>query len=135
MIGHADSKRRVPVLSKGVPAIDNVTAERRIIMKKTMSFITALVVMLVASPIFAAGTVDQKTGNALYNGITCFDLRTDSAMPEATVAVEPAEMPFNGVTYFAQRQPENPIRNYAISGSAAGGQRPEEKPYNGITVF
>ena len=104
-------------------------------MKKTMFFIIALVVAFVTSPVFAAGTADQKTGNALYNGITCFDLRTDSAMPEATVAVEPAEMPFNGVTYFAQRQPENPIRNYAISGSAAGGQRPEEKPYNGITVF
>ncbi len=101
-------------------------------MKKTVFLIITLVVTLVVSSAFA----DSKTkGDMLYNGITYFELRQESTMPEAQATEELAELPFNGITYFEQGQPGTSKRNYAISGLAAGGQRFEKKPYNGITAF
>ncbi len=104
-------------------------------MKKTMLLMITLVVTLVTSSAFAGSKADQKTGYVPYNGITVFDLGTESTVPETTVAWEQAEMPYNGVTVFELGQSGNSAKNYAVSGVAAGGQRPEEKPYNGITVF
>ncbi len=104
-------------------------------MKKTMVLMVTLVVTLVTSSAFAGSKADQKTGEVPYNGITVFDLGKESAMPETTVAWEMADIPYNGVTVFELGQPGTSTNNYAVSGFAAGGQRPEEKPYNGITVF
>jgi hypothetical protein len=104
-------------------------------MKKTMLLIITLVLTLAVPSAFADSKADQKTGDVPYNGITYFDLGTEATMPETTVAWEPADMPFNGITYFEQSQPGIPTRNSAVSGLAAGGQRPEKKLYNGITVF
>jgi len=103
-------------------------------MKKTMLTITLVLTLAVPSA-FANGKADQKTSDLPYNGITYFDLGTGSTTPETTVAWEQADMPYNGVTVFELGQPGTSTKNYSVSGIAAGGQRPEEKPYNGITVF
>jgi hypothetical protein len=103
-------------------------------MKKTMLTITLVLALAVPSA-FANGKADQKASDLPYNGITYFDLGTESTMPETTTAWEPGDMPFNGITYFDLGKLETATRNYSVSGSAAGGQRPEKKLYNGITVF
>ncbi len=104
-------------------------------MKKTVFLIITLVVMLAVSSAFADSKTDLKKGDVLYNGITYFELRQESTMPQAEATQELAELPFNGITYFEQGQPGTAKRNYAVSGLAAGGQRFEKKPYNGITAF
>ncbi len=102
---------------------------------KDMLLIITLVLTLAASSAFA-DNADRKTGDVAYNGITYFDSVPGYTMPEtAVVMAKSGETPFNGITYFDLGQPGTAKRNYSASASAAKKQVPEQKPYNGITLF
>ncbi len=106
-------------------------------MKKTMVLLMMIALVSTLGTAFAADTaaaIERSAG--LYNGITYFDLGPASTGGAfvAPVTQEAAAVPYNGITVFELGQPGTSKRDYA-RGSAAGGQAPETKLYNGITVF
>lgn len=99
-------------------------------MKRTMAF---LMMIVFAATLGTAYAADRSGG--LYNGITYFDLGPASTAGEVVLTREAAAAPYNGITIFELGRSEASKRDNAATGSAAGGPAPEQKLYNGITVF
>ncbi len=103
-------------------------------MKKALVLLMMIALVSTLGTAFAAAP-DRSAG--IYNGITYFDLGPASTGGEyvAPLTQEATAVPYNGATVFELGQPGRSKRDYAASGSAAGGPAPEMKLYTGITVF